>query len=116
MLVPLALLSSWIASLAKASCSWPSTATWPVSGASMPIDAAHLLVALPATAWLVLLLALAPLLLLLLLLPQPAATSAVSARAARLMRTFIGAGTSSSGEFSCRQGRRPRICRGAVRV
>src|SRR5438270_13493485 len=56
------------------------------------------------------------LLLELLLLPQPAATSAVSARAARLMRTFIGSGTSSSGEFSFGQGRRPRVCRGAVGV
>ena len=93
MFVPLALLSSWTASLANASCSWPSTATWPVSGASMPMEAEQLLELLlppPLAACFELLL-----LLLLLLLPQPAATSAVSARTSKLMRTFIGAGTAS---------------------
>src|SRR5947209_13739181 len=91
MLVALARLSSATASLANASCSWPSTATWPVSGASMPIEVEHLLPLL-ATA-VELLEPLAPLLLLLLLLlllPQPAATSAVSASAANVMRPFIG--------------------------
>src|SRR5579862_3290829 len=95
MLVPFALLSSAIASWANASCSSPSTATWPVIGASMPTDAVQLLeLPLLLAAWVELpLLALVALLLLLLLLPQPAATSAVMAMAARLMRTFIGART-----------------------
>ena len=43
MLVPLALLSAATASWANASCSSPSTATWPVIGASMPIDVVQLL-------------------------------------------------------------------------
>src|ERR1700744_4970343 len=61
----------------------------------MPTDAVQLLeLPLLLAAWVELpVLALVALLLLLLLLPQPAATSAVMAMAARLMRTFIGART-----------------------
>src|SRR5215469_37443 len=40
-LVLFAALSMDTASSAKCSCSWPSTATGPVSGPSMPIDVAH---------------------------------------------------------------------------
>src|SRR6478672_1200344 len=84
----------------------------------MPIDAAQLLEAPPLAACVELPLLLLALELLLLLLPQPAATSAVSVMAARLMRTFIGAGTSSSGGSvsSFGQDRGPGIGRGAVRV
>src|SRR5579875_250267 len=85
MLVPLALLSLATAILANASCSSPSTATWPVIGASMPIEAVQFLLELePVLALLVL----PPLLLLLLLEPQPAAISAASASAATVMRGF----------------------------
>ena len=61
----------------------------------MPIDAAQLpepppLAAAPVVVPL-LALVVALLVVLLLLLPQPAATNAVTARPARLMRTFIGA-------------------------
>src|SRR5215469_14383836 len=44
-LVLLAALSIDSASSAKCNCSWPSTATGPVSGPSMPIDVAHVEVA-----------------------------------------------------------------------
>jgi hypothetical protein len=75
-----------------------------VIGASIPIDVAHLLELplLPAAAveLLPLLLALLALLvLLLLLLPQPAATSPVTTRAARLMRTFMVLEPPPSGSF-----------------
>ena len=94
-LVSLAALSSATASCAKCSCSRPTCATGPVNGPSIAIDAVHDFEPLElAAAWVELpLLALLLLLLLLLLLPQPAATSAVRAKAARLMRTFIGART-----------------------
>jgi hypothetical protein len=60
----------------------------------MPIDAVQLPEPPPLAAAgveLPVLVALLALVVLLLLLPQPAATSAVTVRAARLMRTFIGA-------------------------
>ncbi|MGI8711655.1 MAG: hypothetical protein ACR2NR_00395 [Solirubrobacteraceae bacterium] len=66
----------------------PSIATWPVIGASIPIDAVHLPPAPPAAAD-ELALVLALLLLLLLLLPQPAAISAVSANTAKDKRPFM---------------------------
>src|SRR5580704_393933 len=125
MLVPLALLSSAMASLAKASCSSPSTATWPVIGASMPIDAAQVFELPPLLAAAVELPLLAEVVLLLLLLPQPAATKAVRAMAARLMRTFIDARTppvdgSLNHDYDIglcgRHRRRPGVCRSAVRV
>jgi hypothetical protein len=60
----------------------------------MPIEAVQLFELLPLeAAWVELPLLLLALLVLLLLLPQPAATNAVMAKAARLMRTFIGAPT-----------------------
>ena len=105
MFVPLALLSAATASCANASCSSPSTATWPVIGASMPIVVVQVCSSCChcAAAWVELPLLLALLVvLLLLLLPQPAATKAVRAKAARLMRTFIGANSSSVGPLqSC---------------
>src|SRR5215469_7953267 len=68
-LVLLAALSMDAASSAKCSCSWPSTATGPVSGPSMPIDVAHV----AAAAFV-----LDP------ELPHPASTSAPSAVAAMI--------------------------------
>src|SRR5580700_10365930 len=87
-LVLLAALSMDTASSAKCSCSVPSGATGPVIGASIPIEAVHVLVLLlldppPAAAVL-------ELLLLLLLLPQPATTSEPTAAATRTRRPFIG--------------------------
>ena len=61
-------------------------------GASMPIDAVQLLEPpLLAPAVPVPVAAVVVVVVVLLLLPQPAATNAVTAMAARLMRTFIGA-------------------------
>ncbi len=93
MLVPFALLSIWTASFANASCSWPSTATSPVKGPSIPIVALQALVELLLP---LLAAALLVLLLLLLLLPQPAATSAATARTAAMIHPFLTARTSSS--------------------
>ncbi len=90
--VPLALLSSGTASCAKCSCSRPTCATGPVNGPSIAIDALQLLVAaaddVPAAAA-ELEVAAGALLLLLLELPQPTATSAVSAAATNVKRTFM---------------------------
>ncbi len=83
MFVPLALLSSATASLAKASCSPPSDAAGPVIGPWKPTDTVHLPPLEPLLADFV-----DVLLLLLLLLPQPAAISALSAIATSAMRPF----------------------------
>src|SRR5437660_6533564 len=91
-LVPLAWLSVATASWAKCSCSRPTWATGPVNGPSMAMVALQLLpepeddaaaLELPAA-----------LLLLLLDEPQPTATSAVSAAAISVRRTFIASNSS----------------------
>jgi len=86
--VLLAVLSMDTASWAKCSCSVPSGATWPVIGASMPIDVVQLVVAAPellvdpdVEASGVVLLELFEL--------QPATTSAPKAIAMMRMRLFI---------------------------
>src|SRR5579875_617303 len=90
--MPSDLLSLATASSAKCSCSSPSWATGPVNGPSIAIVALQLLPDPPAALELALAAALALELAELLddeLLPQPAATSAVSAAAANVSRTFI---------------------------
>src|SRR5690242_14158325 len=76
----LARLSRRTASCAKCSCSCPSTATGPVSGPSMPVEATQDLVVPPA---------LVPPVLLVLLLAQPATASAPAAAAATITLVFI---------------------------
>src|ERR1700722_13253036 len=93
--IPSDLLSLATASCAKCSCSRPTSATGPVNGPSIAIEALQGFVdaalalerelGRPPLAALAL-----ALLLLLLLLPQPVAISAVSATATRIRRTFIG--------------------------
>src|SRR5215475_11646004 len=92
------------ASCAKCSCSWPSTATGPVSGPSIPIVALHALLPPPA--------AVPP------LLPHPAATSAPSADATIIVRPFMDVASSSrntkfsgSKVSSCSQDPPPACCR-----
>src|SRR5215472_11965710 len=92
-LVLLARLSMASASCAKCSCSWPSVATGPVSGPSMPIDATHDLVVVPVPP-------VEELVELLPLLPQPATASAPSAAAAMITRLLIVT-ASNSHELHC---------------
>src|SRR5215472_2814704 len=92
--VLLAELSMASASSAKCSCSWPSVATGPVSGPSMPIEATHDLVVVPVPPVAELFELLLP------LLPQPATASAPSAAAAMITRLLIVT-ASNSHELHC---------------
>ena len=104
----LAALSIATASSAKCSCSVPSGATGPVIGASIPIDATHVLAAADA-------LVVPPLaaVLLLLLLLQPATASEPTAAAARTRRPFMGYASISRNISRCRcRSRDARAARG----
>src|ERR1700760_992016 len=95
--VPFALLSSATANCAKCNCSRPTCATGPVNGPSIAIVALQLLPEPELDAEAAALEPPPQLELLLLLLPHPAATSAVSATAASVSRTFITLSSSGVG-------------------